>query len=116
MSCGCNRCYMDLNIRGVPEEVMREAKAGAARMGITLREFVIEQLRAMRPILEAHEEGKRNFSKFWNGENQVARSTEGEEAERTSGGGSQVVRRESQKKVPRVTLDAIGVTSGGVGK
>ena len=33
-----------LNIRGVPEELMRKVKARAAENGITLREYVLAKL------------------------------------------------------------------------
>ena len=39
-----------LNIRGVPEELMRKVKARAAENGITLREYVLAKLMQPAPL------------------------------------------------------------------
>lgn len=42
---GCYRCDMgDLNIRNVPEELMKRFKMEAARCGVSLREWVLQKL------------------------------------------------------------------------
>ena len=52
LSLMCYSCYMDLNIRKVPAELMARLKSEAALMGTTLREHCLARLGAVVEIVE----------------------------------------------------------------